>query len=299
MRLSPDQVRRFYAIWLPLLLFVNRRLRVEPSMLNATVDGRWDPRTVLPIRDALWADDSLREAFIAENPERLSPADLAIVANWGHRVAGSFFVFRHLKKHSLLIREGTREVYGVLGLASSLEEVTPFTPSYAKAVLLPFEGRIIYDSLLVPYNVYFGSGIRRDLEEIYKDAKERGAIITALPAEGRADGGTRSGEVSGRVVEAFRKHLYRTGLSPKVVERDAAAVTAFADYLAARPEPRSLRDFVASDVRECLASLRSAVRKETEYRQLLTGLKRFLRFLRDTDRMDHDRAQAMLELLKE
>jgi hypothetical protein len=40
-------------------------------------------------------------------------------------------------------------------------------PTLLETTLLPFEGKIIYDSLLRGYNVYFGSGIRSSLNETY------------------------------------------------------------------------------------------------------------------------------------
>src|SRR5437773_693634 len=85
MRVTPEQVERFYAIWKPLMLFVNRRLRLVPKMLARDFDGPWDPREVLTLRDALWADDSLLEAFVAENPAKLPDADLETAAGWRHR----------------------------------------------------------------------------------------------------------------------------------------------------------------------------------------------------------------------
>jgi hypothetical protein len=301
MRLPPEQVEHFYAIWKPLILFVNERLRLELALLGAGGDEPWDPQKVYTVREALWADDALREAFMAENPAHLSPADLAIVDSWRHRVTGTFCIFCHLKKHSLLIKGDSREVYAVLGLASALDEVVPFTPCYAQAVLLPFEGRIIYDSLLVPYNVYLGPGIRRGLAEAYKDAKERGAIITSLSPRGpagREEEQAEAHEVDARVLEAFRKHLFRAGLSPRVVERDVAAVTAFADWLAALPEPRSLRDFGTGGVRDYLASLPTEGRAGAKPAPGRTGLTRLLRFLRDTGRMDYETARAGLAALK-
>jgi hypothetical protein len=117
MQLPPDQVERFYAIWKPLLLFVNRRLQLVPEMLAPDFKGPWVIEHVRKLRDALWADDSLRTDFVAENPAGLSAADLAIVDSWSSRVAGRFFVLRHLKKCSVFLSEKDQTVYGVLGLA--------------------------------------------------------------------------------------------------------------------------------------------------------------------------------------
>jgi hypothetical protein len=44
-------------------------------------------------------------------------------------------------------------------------------PLYADATLIPFAGKIVYDSLMVPYNIHFGSGIRRNLNNDYRNLK--------------------------------------------------------------------------------------------------------------------------------
>ena len=65
MQLTPSQVSRFYGIWFPLLRFVNKKKRVvSHSLLKEPID----PADILPVRDALWADDSLLETFARENP---------------------------------------------------------------------------------------------------------------------------------------------------------------------------------------------------------------------------------------
>src|SRR5947209_8819153 len=101
MQLAAPRVEQFYDIWKPLLLFVNRRLQLVPEMLAPDFTGPWNVPDVAKLRDALWADDSLREAFVAENPAGLSAENLAIVASWRHRRSGAFYVLRHLKKYSL------------------------------------------------------------------------------------------------------------------------------------------------------------------------------------------------------
>ena len=304
MKLTAPEVERFYAIWKPLILFVNRRLRLVPQMLSPAFDSPWDLRHALKIRDAMWADDTVREAFIAENPAKLPAEDLTLVDSWRHRQVGSFYILRHLKKYSVFIGEKPSIVFGVLGLNSPLADVVPFMPCYVKTVLIPFEDRIIYDSLMVPYNITFGPGIRSRLTQTYNDAKEREAIVTSLlPSPvpvGRDEEEETARSSNAKVLDAFRTHLFRSGLSPKVVERDLANVLVFADeYLLDRPEPLSLRQFGSDEVKGYILQVQSAAGlTEGRRRETLTSLKRFLRFLRDTERMDYWAAEDALDVLK-
>jgi hypothetical protein len=287
-------VDRFYSIWKPLMLFVNQRRKIVPGMLPATYSGPWLVSEVIKLRDALWADDSLREAFIAENPANLAPADLAIVESWRQRRAGNFYVLKHGRQHSVFIAATAKpEVYGVVGLTSPLPDVVPYVPCQVETVLLPFDGPIIYDSLIRPYSVALGSGIRASLENSYRDAKERGAILTSLlpaplsPQEKQA----KARATNTRVLTAFRIHLARLNLSDWILDRDLAAVSTFANSLLASPAgPVSLRDFGTAEVQGYVSSGPPG--------DALVSLKRFLRFLRDTERMDHDPATATLDLLK-
>ena len=72
--------------------------------------------------------------------------------------------------------------YGVLALFDPFEVVIgPYLPRMIKTTLLPFKGRIVYDGLITGYNITFGPGIKRRLNESYKEAKERSGIVTSLP----------------------------------------------------------------------------------------------------------------------
>lgn len=55
-------------------------------------------------------------------------------------------------------------------------------PMYLNAVLLPFKGHTIWDGLVNYYNISFGSGVRRDLNETYQRVKQREGIIESLTA---------------------------------------------------------------------------------------------------------------------
>ena len=179
MRLTGAQVRRFYAIWQPLLTFVNQQRQLLPDL------DVWDdhhpltPEKAKVLRERIWADDDLRNAFVERNPPRLNDADLDVVRSWQHRVASDFFILKHLKKHSVFHGNQNR-FYGVVGLNSPIEELAPFLPHYVHAVLLPFEGWIIYDSILVGRNIVFGRNMTREFNRQYQDARRRGEVVTRL-----------------------------------------------------------------------------------------------------------------------
>ncbi len=162
-----------------------------------------------------------------------------------------------------------------------------------ETVLLPFGDEIIYDSLMQPYNITFGSGIRGNLKGLYDDAKERGAILTALVQSGQAaspaDQAAQAAATNAKVLQAFQKHLYQSGQSVKIAERDLATVAAFAGQAL----PLSLREITEDTLSDYLASLPTAARGAAA-----TGLKRFVKFLRDTGRLDWDEAENLLLLLK-
>lgn len=103
MKLPPDQVERFYSIWVPLLHYVNeQRHLVEPFPPHPR-EAILPVENVQKLRDALWADDALRERFIELNPFGFSSADLSLLESWRYRVAGNFFVMRYLKKYTVFL----------------------------------------------------------------------------------------------------------------------------------------------------------------------------------------------------
>ena len=72
--------------------------------------------------------------------------------------------------------------YGVLALSQPFEDlIGPYLPVLTQTVLLPFKGMIVYDGLMSSYSISFGPGIRRNLNQDFKEAKARHGIVTSLP----------------------------------------------------------------------------------------------------------------------
>jgi hypothetical protein len=187
MNLTFDEGKLFYDLYAALLSFVNRKLKVSSEQFSDSREyTSTPPEARIAVRDALFAHRELIDEFVKENPAELSSDDLEIVAAWKHAVVGKFYVFRYLTKYTVFLTSGgsPNKAYGVLGLADPLEEVIgPYLPRLITAVLLPFEGKIIYDGLVSGYNISFGGGMKRMLNEEYKQAKEAFGIITSLPFE--------------------------------------------------------------------------------------------------------------------
>ncbi len=184
MLLSPHDVVLFFKLYRALLSFVNERLQVIPDHLASPEEFLAVPPEVrLKVRDAFLKHTDLIEQFAEQNPARLSNDELAIVRSWRHLVHGKFYVFRQLKKYMVFLSMTDPAIaYGVLALMQPFEElIGPYLPVLTETVLLPFNGMIVYDGLMSSYRISFGPGIRRRLNESFKESKARHWIVTSLP----------------------------------------------------------------------------------------------------------------------
>jgi hypothetical protein len=81
----------FLSSGFPLLHYINTQRQIVPNPPAAPGEGTISSQDTHQVRKVLWESDSLREAFIAENPANLRDADLNLAASWQHRLAGRFF----------------------------------------------------------------------------------------------------------------------------------------------------------------------------------------------------------------
>lgn len=184
MLLAPQDVELFSKLQQALMFFVNQRLKVIPGTMASPLEySLQPPEERSKVHDAFLGQTSLLQAFVEENPAQLTNDELDIVRSWQHLVPGQFYVLRQLKKYMVFLSAASPHIaYGVLGLSQPIEELTGLDlPVLTQTVLLPFKGMIVYDGLLRSYRISFGPGIRRSLNESFKEAKARHGIVTSLP----------------------------------------------------------------------------------------------------------------------
>ena len=181
MILGQDEAELFFRAWWPLLAWVNEKKHLVPVFPLPTPDRPLPVAVAHPIRSALWADDRIRERYLAERGAALAPEVRELISSWKHRKSGRFILFKHLRSHSIFMSD---EVFGVIGLYSPIAELVPAVPAYVEAVLLPFGNRIVIDGILSSPGVQlmFGSGMRRAFGQQYEKARARSQIRTSLLA---------------------------------------------------------------------------------------------------------------------
>lgn len=180
MILSDEDAALFYRAWGALLTWVNDQRGIVAPFPRPAPDRPIDPVRAMKIRDVVWAEDALRERFLADGASDLGAAERELVTSWKDRVRGRFVILNHLQKHSLLMSDA---VYGVRGIYTPLAVMFPDVPMFVEAVLIPFRDVIITDGLIQSYAVHisFGGGMRRLFKEQYSAARVAGLVHTCLP----------------------------------------------------------------------------------------------------------------------
>ncbi len=183
MRLSKQDVKLFYKLYHPLLVYVNKKLNILEGLDSAEGIGKFPIVEINNLRKKLYENSELIEAFVTENPLKFSTDELKIISSWKKFVKERFIIYRYLKEYTVFLDIGdSPKAYGVLGLSTSFEELFgPHLPIMVDATLLPFRDKIIYDSIFSTFSIVFGGGLRRRFNDAYREAKHRFGIITSLP----------------------------------------------------------------------------------------------------------------------
>jgi hypothetical protein len=158
----------------------------------------------MQVRDALYANSHLIDAYLQKNPDQFPDEKLEIIGRWRQFIAGQFYIERFLKKYAVFI-SADDQVYGVLGLHDPFDVFfhPAQLPVLIKTVLLPFKGQIVYDGLLQTYRISFGRGISSNLKEAYLAAKQQGRIIESLDP----DRGPTATKKSPQIIKDWRPEL--------------------------------------------------------------------------------------------
>lgn len=183
-KLASNDVMLFHGLMFELLFFANKKLNIIKNC-SSKDDFFYKVKTevekTVPLRDKLFSDSTIIDAFVKENPEKYSTEELEIISHWKTSKKDDFILIKYTKEHALFYNLKDKIVYGVLGITDSFFEMcNGYSPVMIKIRLLPFKGKITYEGIFSPYNISFGSGIMTSIKIGYEAAMQKYGVITSL-----------------------------------------------------------------------------------------------------------------------
>ena len=184
-QLSDEECRLFYETWYGLMGFVNKQRSVINSEIKPEYPNKISDMLISKVRTVLWEDPKLIDEYIDKTD--LSKDKIDILKLWRTNYKeGIFFIIKYQPEYAVAIapsEQGEDRLYGIKGISNSLSNtLRQKLPSPVKTVLLPFNGKIIYDSFIETIPIGYGEGAMSIFNEMYAKAAKHG-IITNL--EGR------------------------------------------------------------------------------------------------------------------
>ncbi|MDR2580123.1 MAG: hypothetical protein LBC85_03915 [Fibromonadaceae bacterium] len=182
--LNKEDIALFFKLWYMLIYSINCKHKIVPAFKRPIYGNDVKQEPFLIIKKALWENPSLIDEFLIEDGARLSDEEKAILTSWrANFIYGDFIILKYLKKYSVFMPSSdTQKLYGVIGISDPIEMVIRCSlPCIVKTTLLPFKGKIIYDSSFQRYSLSFGAGSQKTFMESYKQIKAKNGIIESFP----------------------------------------------------------------------------------------------------------------------
>jgi hypothetical protein len=179
MYLSEERSTRFYRLFFGLLRFVNERC----GIINDPLYGTYEitvPETAKKVIDVLWSREGIIDEYLKEDPDDLTLLEKATVSAWRHHITSKFILYNMDEEHSIFI-DGPY-AFGVSGVACEISELIDreTLPAFVETTLIPYDGKIIYDTIIVQTAIRFVGNMLEMCHSEYGKAVDNGGIITEV-----------------------------------------------------------------------------------------------------------------------
>ena len=181
-QLTSDECRLFYETWYGLMGYVNKRKSVISAEIKPEYPNALSDMIIHKVREVLWENPELIDEYISETS--LAQEKIGILKLWRTNYKkGMFFILEYQPDYAVAIApngQGEDRLYGIKGISSSIANIlSRDLPIQAETVLLPFKGKIVYDSFLSTMSISYGEGAKTLFRKMYDNAIKYG-IITSL-----------------------------------------------------------------------------------------------------------------------
>jgi len=297
MTLTLSQIDRFYELMIPLLIYVNEETNTLAPPVMEKMAHFVDAEAENALRTVLWCNPSLLDDFLLINPFDFNHEDMEVVAGWRNFRFGNFTFCKVVRGAGIfLAHEDPQHFYSVYPLLDPFKVIFPEIPTLVRTALIPYQGVIVYDGSMMMYGISFPPGQRTVASQWVIDAEERGLIKTTIPelSLNRTEQVEQVKKTNKSVLRNFKTYLRKKRLSDKIINREIETAESLADFVIRYvDETASLRDITMESFNAHLSSCPGEIPRYT-----IIGMKRFFTYLKDTDRIDWELAQAVLAVLR-
>lgn len=181
-QLSFKECRLFYETWFGLMNFVNERKRVIKVKIKPEYPNSVSDIMIFKVREVLWKKPELIDEYISETELPQEKIDILKLWRTNHKKE-MFIVMEYQPEYAVALasnENGEDILYGIKGISNSLESTLQRRlPIQIETILLPFKGKIIYDSFMSSMPLSYGEGAKALFREMFNKAIKLG-IITSL-----------------------------------------------------------------------------------------------------------------------
>ncbi len=136
---------------------------------------------IISLRDKLFNNVDHLNLYCSENPDKLSLTELDIIRKWKYFIRKTFVVYKDLKNYTVFVDIQESASYGVCGLMKEIRDILNNKfPIMVDAFLLSYKDRIVFDGMLIPYDMKIRGALNKILINSYRDSKNEKGIITRL-----------------------------------------------------------------------------------------------------------------------
>ncbi|MEI7883802.1 MAG: hypothetical protein WCI30_00455 [Clostridia bacterium] len=153
------------------------KAKIKPEYPNAVSD-----MLIHKVREVLWDNQEMIDEYISDT--ELPQERIDILKSWRtNHIKRMIILLEYQTEYAVAIThnaQGEDRLYGIKGISSSIANaLRRDLPAQIETVLLPFKGKIIYDSFMSSMSISYGEGVRAAFREMHDKAIKYG-IITSL-----------------------------------------------------------------------------------------------------------------------
>lgn len=180
MTLPEKEFKDYIETHLDFLFYVGRQTNILHESVDVKAFKKLGTKIKFKCREEFLSDPGLLNNYLEKEFENLETEKIKILEGFKKRISGDFVILKFLKDYAVLIDLNKSKCYLVKALGDNFKKLISETPKMVKTTILPFKDKIIYDGFLEPYGIVIGQSIRKDLNRLYKKAKDSKELISVI-----------------------------------------------------------------------------------------------------------------------